>query len=108
MRTLLKIAWRNLFRQRRRTAITVAAMALSLVIAIPYYGLVEGLSHAMLRGITRMELGHVQIHDASIRADAPCRAPCAAPSACCGSCVPHRAWSPPLRACTAARWRRTT
>jgi ABC-type lipoprotein release transport system permease subunit len=61
--TLLKIAWRNLFRQRRRTLITCAAMALSLLIAIPTYGLMEGLTAQMLRGITRMDLGHIQIHD---------------------------------------------
>lgn len=60
---LLKTAWRNLFRQRRRTIITVTAMAFSLVLAIPTWGLTEGLTKEMLRGITRMDLGHVQIHD---------------------------------------------
>jgi len=60
---LLKTAWRNLFRQRRRTIITVTAMAFSLVIAIPTWGLTEGLTQEMLRGITRMDLGHVQVHD---------------------------------------------
>jgi len=60
---LLKTAWRNLFRQRRRTIITVTAMAFSLVLAIPTWGLTEGLTKEMLRGITRMDLGHVQVHD---------------------------------------------
>ncbi|MFH2009684.1 MAG: FtsX-like permease family protein [bacterium] len=60
---LLKTAWRNLFRQRRRTLITVTAMAFSLVLAIPSWGLTEGLTREMLRGITRMELGHLQLHD---------------------------------------------
>ena len=60
---LLKTAWRNLFRQRRRTAITVSAMAFSLLLAIPTWGLMEGLSGQMLKGITRMDLGHIQLHD---------------------------------------------
>ena len=60
---LLKTAWRNLFRQRRRTIITVTAMAFSLVLAIPTWGLTEGLTKEMLRGITRMDLGHIQVHD---------------------------------------------
>lgn len=60
---LVKTAWRNLFRQRRRTLITVSAMALSLWLAIPTWGLTEGLTREMLRGITRMELGHIQLHD---------------------------------------------
>jgi ABC-type lipoprotein release transport system permease subunit len=60
---LIKTAWRNLFRQRRRTIITVTAMAFSLVLAIPTWGLTEGLTKEMLRGITRMDLGHVQVHD---------------------------------------------
>jgi len=60
---LIKTAWRNLFRQRRRTIITVTAMAFSLVLAIPTWGLTEGLTDEMLRGITRMDLGHVQVHD---------------------------------------------
>ena len=51
MWTLIKIAWRNLFRQRRRTAITASAMALSLIIAIPYYGLTEGLSAETIKAM---------------------------------------------------------
>lgn len=60
---LIKTAWRNLFRQKRRTLITVSAMALSLWMAIPTWGLTEGLTREMLRGITGMELGDVQVHD---------------------------------------------
>ncbi len=60
---LIKTAWRNLFRQRRRTIITVTAMAFSLVLAIPTWGLTEGLTKEMLKGITGMDLGHVQVHD---------------------------------------------
>ena len=61
---LIKTAWRNLFRQRRRTFITVAAMALSLAIAIPINGLVHGMNRMLMDSIT-LKLGHAQIHDPS-------------------------------------------
>jgi ABC-type lipoprotein release transport system permease subunit len=60
---LLGLAFRNLSRQRRRTVITVSAMALSLAVAIPTNGLMDGLAAQMLEGITGMDLGHVQVHD---------------------------------------------
>jgi ABC-type lipoprotein release transport system permease subunit len=60
---LVKTAWRNLFRQPRRTGVTLSAMAVSLSLAIPTYGLTEGLMAEMFRGATGMDLGHIQIHD---------------------------------------------
>ncbi|MBW2733332.1 MAG: ABC transporter permease, partial [Deltaproteobacteria bacterium] len=60
---LIKTAWRNLFRQSRRTSITVSAMSISLILAIPSIGMMEGLKRDMNRGITGMELGHFQVHD---------------------------------------------
>jgi len=62
-RLLLKMAWRNLWRQRRRTLITVIAMVIGLGLCIPYYGLTEGLSADMKRGITRIHTGDIQIHN---------------------------------------------
>ncbi len=60
---LLKTAWRNLFRQRRRTIITASAMAVSLAMAIPTYGLIGGVREEFYKGITGMDLGHIQLHD---------------------------------------------
>jgi len=59
---LWKMAWRNLWRQRRRSLITVFAMSAGLALCIPTYGLMEGVSREMIRGITRSHLGHVQVH----------------------------------------------
>jgi len=59
---LMKTAWRNLFRQRRRTAITASAMALSLAVAIPFYGLILGIREQVVTAITGMSLGHLQVH----------------------------------------------
>ncbi len=60
---LIRTAWRNLFRQRRRTIITASAMAVSLAMAIPTYGLIGGVREEFYKGITGMDLGHVQLHD---------------------------------------------
>ncbi|MFH2008664.1 MAG: FtsX-like permease family protein [bacterium] len=60
---LIRTAWRNLFRQRRRTLITASAMAVSLAMAIPTYGLILGVRAQFLKGITGMDLGHIQLHD---------------------------------------------
>lgn len=59
---LWKMAWRNLWRQRRRSLITVFAMSAGLAMCIPTYGMVEWVSREMIRGITRTHLGHVQVH----------------------------------------------
>ncbi len=59
---LWKMAWRNLWRQKRRSLITVFAMGVGLALCIPTYGLVEGLNQEMVRGITRSHLGHIQVH----------------------------------------------
>jgi hypothetical protein len=36
---ILKMAWRNLWRHRRRSVVTIAAMTLSLFVLILYTGL---------------------------------------------------------------------
>jgi putative ABC transport system permease protein len=60
---LIRTAWRNLFRQRRRTIITASAMAISLAMAIPTHGLIGGVREEFYKGITGMDLGHAQLHD---------------------------------------------
>ena len=65
MGLLLKTAWRNLWRHRRRTLITLGAMTATLALAIPLYALTLGRNAELLRGITGMELGHLQVHDPS-------------------------------------------
>lgn len=59
---ILKIAWRNLGRQRRRTVVTVAAMTLALLVLILYTGLLEGYLQNMEHNILDLEVGDIQIH----------------------------------------------
>ncbi len=59
---VLKMAWRNIWRNRRRTLVTVGAMTLALWILILYTSLVEGYLRDIERNILELELGDVQIH----------------------------------------------
>lgn len=56
------MAWRNLWRHRRRTIVTVAAMTLALFVLILYTGLLEGYLRNMEANILDLEVGDVQVH----------------------------------------------
>ena len=58
---LVKIAWRNVWRNQRRTFVTIGAMSFGLFAMILYAGLLEGYLRDMERGILDLEVGDVQI-----------------------------------------------
>jgi ABC-type lipoprotein release transport system permease subunit len=58
---VFKIAWRNLWRTRRRTLVTQAATTLALLVMILYSGLMEGYLRGMERKILDLEIGDVQV-----------------------------------------------
>ncbi len=58
----LKLAWRNLFRNTRRTVLTVMLIAFSLMSIIVTDGLVIGLVELMVGSITQTLSGEAQIH----------------------------------------------
>ena len=58
----LRLAWRNLGRNRRRTAITCLALALGTALCVGTYGLVDGYNANLLTSLTRFDLGHIQVH----------------------------------------------
>lgn len=60
---LLAIAWRNLGRNRRRTLIAGAGIALGVGMCIASFGVMDGMSSDMVRSITDVELGHIQVHE---------------------------------------------
>lgn len=58
---VLKMAWRNVWRNYRRSSITIAAMTLALAVELLYSGLVTGLTYGMEDDVTGYELGDVQV-----------------------------------------------
>lgn len=59
---VFRLAWRNVWRNRRRTIVTVSAMTLALLVLILYAGLMEGMVRDMESDILDLEVGDVQIH----------------------------------------------
>jgi ABC-type lipoprotein release transport system permease subunit len=67
MTILLKMAWRNIWRHRRRTVIIVGAMGLALAMMMMYDGLVDGFNNAIYGNAIRVLGGNIQIHAAGYR-----------------------------------------
>jgi ABC-type lipoprotein release transport system permease subunit len=58
---LFRMAWRNVWRNSRRSLVTIAAMALALWTELLYGGLISGMLGDMASDITQLEMGDVQI-----------------------------------------------
>ena len=63
------MAWRNVFRNSRRSFVTVAAMSLALFVMILYSGLIEGYLEGMERNVLDLEVGDLQISALEYRTD---------------------------------------
>lgn len=55
------MAWRNVWRNWRRSGITIAAMTLALVVELLYSGLVTGMVSGMEDDVVEYDLGDIQI-----------------------------------------------
>lgn len=57
-----RIAWRNLWRNHRRTAISLSAMTVSTAALIVVYALILGLGDGIAGSVTRLGVAEVQVH----------------------------------------------
>jgi ABC-type lipoprotein release transport system permease subunit len=62
MRLYLRLAWRNMWRHRRRTLLIVLAMGFGLCLMMWYDGLVDGFYQAIYGNAIKVLGGNVQIH----------------------------------------------
>ena len=62
MGKLLRMAWRNVWRNRRRTVIAVIAIALGLTLMLFFDGLMGGAKQAIYGNTVKLQGGNVQVH----------------------------------------------
>jgi len=58
-----KLAWRNIWRNKRRTAITLAAIAFAVFFASVMQSMQLGSYERMIENVVRFHTGYVQVHD---------------------------------------------
>ncbi len=63
MKMLLTLAWRNLWRKKRRTFITVSSVLFAVVLAIVLMSMVNGMKQQMVDSIISNTTGHIQVQD---------------------------------------------
>ena len=59
---LLALAWRNVLRNRRRSAITISSIAIGLAAMTFLWGFIDGMNRQMLQNSTRYFAGDAQVH----------------------------------------------
>lgn len=60
---LIKLAWRNLWRNKRRTFITMGSILFAVVLAIYMQSMQEGMYGRMIDNMVGFQLGYVQVHE---------------------------------------------
>ncbi len=68
MKTLIKIAWRNLWRNRRRTILTASTVVLALFLALIMRSMQFGSYEQMIRAGVN-QVGDLQVHDTGYQAN---------------------------------------
>ncbi len=67
MRTILRISWRNIWRNRRRTLISMTAIGVGLLLIVVYGGMMAGVLGDAREQLDNIGMGHVEITAAGWR-----------------------------------------
>jgi ABC-type lipoprotein release transport system permease subunit len=70
MQLYLRLAWRNIWRHRRRTIIIVLAMSLTLALMMFYDGVMNGFTDTIYGNAVKVLGGNIQVHAAGYRLQA--------------------------------------
>ncbi len=62
MSTLIKIAWRNVWRQRRKTSLIALAMGVIMALLVVYDGVLGGFNDAIYGNSIQIMGGNIQVH----------------------------------------------
>ncbi len=63
MKILLKLAWRNLWRNRKRSLITISSVFFAVLLSIVMTSMQEGSYERMIESLVRYSTGYIQIQD---------------------------------------------
>jgi len=67
--SVFRVAWRNLWRNWKRTAITFTAVSFSTAALVASYALMIGWTAVMEKSVTDLSVGEVQVHHREYRAE---------------------------------------
>ena len=70
MNLYLRLAWRNIWRHKRRTIIIVLSMSVTLALMMWYDGLINGWTDAIYGNAVKVLGGNIQVHAEGYRAEA--------------------------------------
>jgi putative ABC transport system permease protein len=59
---LLKLAWKNMWRNRHRTLITMAAIFFAVILSVFASSLKEGIFDNLVKNVVSFYTGYVQVH----------------------------------------------
>jgi putative ABC transport system permease protein len=68
-RDLIKIAFRNIWRNKRRTAFCFSAVGIAVFFIVVYSSLIDGMTQSMSEIVQVFELGHVRVVSATTEAE---------------------------------------
>lgn len=63
MKTILKLSWRNLWRNKRRTLISISSVFFAVFFCVLLRSISDGVWEKLLDNILRTQAGHIQIHE---------------------------------------------
>ena len=63
MKILIILAWRNLWRNRKRTLITISSVLFAVLLAISFFSMEQGAYERMIDSMVRYSTGYIQIQD---------------------------------------------
>jgi ABC-type lipoprotein release transport system permease subunit len=64
---LVRLAWRSLWRQRRRTLINISSIGLGMTVALVIISLTEGIYHQIIEDGVRIQAGHLTLEHSAYR-----------------------------------------
>lgn len=70
---LLMLAWRNIWRNKTRSLVVIAAIALGIWAAIIMTGLATGMMRSYVNGAIEIQMSHIQFHHPNFRDEQECQ-----------------------------------